>query len=535
MNNTTSDQPVPDIFLAKRKNIVVPAQLDRIASRIARWPWWVIIIAVGLVAIFYSILTDNVYRSALVFLTDDPRIITDRFTNVAYNVRGADGQITAVRGVITDETRDTVEILTQSEVQAVVPRRDIATITCGDGPCAVGSSVVVVRATLSGKLISETPGRFEVATDYGVTVEVFKISTTEAKRDPEGCLASRNGACTVILVLRPEKQPELKPEEQAGLLEGTLIEDGPNQIVLQIRPPLVSIANKSDIAGNIAPPTPAQCALNNVAGCNDGIFLTLAIALVAFGVANVLGLVFGLMRISRNPIFYNLSTLYVEVIRGVPLLVILLFVNFALAPAFSEGFPRLAPSINSAILLFVAAMVFYQFVIRVLILRQPLASVLFALVRLLPLAIFALLAVSFFRYNSRISTEGRAVTGLALCYGAYLAELFRAGIQSIGRGQMEASRSLGMNYGQAMRYVILPQAFRVVLPPLGNELIAILKDTSLIAILALPELTQKARLFAADTFLAFEPYITAAVLYLCMTLFLSFVVRVVERRVALPR
>jgi polar amino acid transport system permease protein len=510
MNNTTSDQPVPDIFLAKRKNIVVPAQLDRIASRIARWPWWVIIIAVGLVAIFYSILTDNVYRSALVFLTDDPRIITDRFTNVAYNVRGADGQITAVRGVITDETRDTVEILTQSEVQAVVPRRDIATITCGDGPCAVGS-------------------------DYGVTVEVFKISTTEAKRDPEGCLASRNGACTVILVLRPEKQPELKPEEQAGLLEGTLIEDGPNQIVLQIRPPLVSIANKSDIAGNIAPPTPAQCALNNVAGCNDGIFLTLAIALVAFGVANVLGLVFGLMRISRNPIFYNLSTLYVEVIRGVPLLVILLFVNFALAPAFSEGFPRLAPSINSAILLFVAAMVFYQFVIRVLILRQPLASVLFALVRLLPLAIFALLAVSFFRYNSRISTEGRAVTGLALCYGAYLAELFRAGIQSIGRGQMEASRSLGMNYGQAMRYVILPQAFRVVLPPLGNELIAILKDTSLIAILALPELTQKARLFAADTFLAFEPYITAAVLYLCMTLFLSFVVRVVERRVALPR
>jgi polar amino acid transport system permease protein len=100
---------------------------------------------------------------------------------------------------------------------------------------------------------------------------------------------------------------------------------------------------------------------------------------------------------------------------------------------------------------------------------------------------------------------------------------------------MEAARSLGMSYIQAMRYVVLPQAFRVILPPLGNDFIAMLKDTSLIAILALPELTQKARLFASNTFRPFEAYITIGVLYLCMTLFLSFMVRVVERRTSLPR
>jgi polar amino acid transport system permease protein len=129
----------------------------------------------------------------------------------------------------------------------------------------------------------------------------------------------------------------------------------------------------------------------------------------------------------------------------------------------------------------------------------------------------------------------RAVLGLAFGYGAFSAELFRAGIQSIGHGQMEAARSLGMSYLQAMRFVILPQAFRVILPPLGNDFIAMLKDTSLIAFLALPELTQMARLFASNTYRPFESYLTIGVLYLCMTLFLSFVVRVIERRTALPR
>jgi polar amino acid transport system permease protein len=143
--------------------------------------------------------------------------------------------------------------------------------------------------------------------------------------------------------------------------------------------------------------------------------------------------------------------------------------------------------------------------------------------------------IGYMGVHSDLSPVQCGMLGLAFCYGAYLSELFRAGIQSIGRGQSEAARSLGMTYFQSMRHIVLPQALRTVLPPLGNEFIAILKDTSLVAILALPELTQKARLFAADTFRPFEPYITIAVLYLCMTLFLSFLVRVAERRTALPR
>jgi ABC-type amino acid transport system permease subunit len=151
------------------------------------------------------------------------------------------------------------------------------------------------------------------------------------------------------------------------------------------------------------------------------------------------------------------------------------------------------------------------------------------------IALLTLGLVAFLGTENNLRALQAAIAGLAFAYGAFLAELFRAGIQSIPRGQMEASRSLGMTYVAAMRYVILPQAFRVILPPLGNEFIAILKDTSLIAILALPDMTQMARLYATDTYRPFEPYLTIAVLYLCMTLFLSFMVRVVERRVSIPR
>jgi polar amino acid transport system permease protein len=120
--------------------------------------------------------------------------------------------------------------------------------------------------------------------------------------------------------------------------------------------------------------------------------------------------------------------------------------------------------------------------------------------------------------------------GLGFGYGAYLTEVYRAGIQSIHRGQMEAARSLGMTYFQAMRYVILPQAFRVILPPLVNDLSALLKDSSLIAVIALPDLLQMGRLYISRTFRAFEGYNTVALLYLVMTLALSLFSRVLERR-----
>ena len=114
-----------------------------------------------------------------------------------------------------------------------------------------------------------------------------------------------------------------------------------------------------------------------------------------------------------------------------------------------------------------------------------------------------------------------------------MAEVYRGGIESIEHGQMEAARSLGMSYMQAMRHVILPQAIRRILPPLGNDFISMLKDSSLIAVIALPDLLQMGRLYVSRTFRAFEGYNTVALLYLVMTLFLSLIVRIIERKAAI--
>jgi polar amino acid transport system permease protein len=123
-----------------------------------------------------------------------------------------------------------------------------------------------------------------------------------------------------------------------------------------------------------------------------------------------------------------------------------------------------------------------------------------------------------------------AKISLAVTYGAFQAEIFRAGIQSIGRGQMEAARSLGMSYWQAMRYIILPQAIRNVLPALGNDFIAMVKDSSLVSVLAVRDITQVARLYAGRTFRFPESYTVLAVLYLTMTIILSLFVKLLEKR-----
>ena len=125
----------------------------------------------------------------------------------------------------------------------------------------------------------------------------------------------------------------------------------------------------------------------------------------------------------------------------------------------------------------------------------------------------------------------RAIIALSTTYGAFLAEVFRAGIQSIDRGQMEAARSQGMSYWQAMRFIILPQAIRNVLPALGNDFISMLKDSSLVSVLAVRDITQIARLYAGRSFLFRESYLTLAVLYLTMTVFLSFLMKILERRI----
>lgn len=257
------------------------------------------------------------------------------------------------------------------------------------------------------------------------------------------------------------------------VVEGRVLNRTDDTISVQTVAPEFVVIDREQIVENRRT-EPGVCALNNLRGCDAGIFLTLRVTLFAYALALLIGLIIGLMRVQKNPVLYAFSTLYVEVVRGIPLLVILLYAGFVVSPWLRDNTPL------------------------------------------------------------RLSDEWEAILGLSFGYGAFIAEIFRAGIQSISRGQMEAARSLGMSYPQAMRNVILPQAVRVVLPPLGNDFISMLKDSALISVLALPDLLQLGRLYISRTFRAFEGYNTVALLYLLMTLFLSMIVRIIERRSRLP-
>jgi len=224
-----------------------------------------------------------------------------------------------------------------------------------------------------------------------------------------------------------------------------------------------------------------------------GVSVTIRITLIAYVLATVAGLIVGLARTSKNTVLYTIGTLYVETARGVPLIVLMLYVAFVIVPAvvaLIHGIGAVAESIG-------------------------LGSILGGLADL---------------SIRQINIEARGIIALAVGYGAYEAEVFRAGIQSISRGQMEAARSLGMTYTQAMRFIILPQAIRRVLPPLGNDFISMLKDSSLLTVLAVPELTQLGRIRRASTFRVFETFNVVTFLYLGMTLALSAVVRFIEQR-----
>ena len=225
----------------------------------------------------------------------------------------------------------------------------------------------------------------------------------------------------------------------------------------------------------------------------QGVGVTLFVALVAYTVAIVIGLIVALGRVSKNPITYNLSTLYVNVIRGVPILVQIFYVAFVLSPAFIS-------LLNS--------------------IGHGLAGI---------LGPENALAVT---TTQDISMLARVMIALALAYGGFEAETFRAGIESIGRGQMEAARSLGMSYFQAMRYIILPQAFRRVLPPLGNDFISMIKDSSLVSVLGVRDITQEARLYSAASFRYPETYNTLAFVYLSITFTLSMGVKFLENRLS---
>ena len=134
-----------------------------------------------------------------------------------------------------------------------------------------------------------------------------------------------------------------------------------------------------------------------------------------------------------------------------------------------------------------------------------------------------------------MSFEMRATVTLAVIYGAYMAEIFRGGIQSIPPGQTEAGRSLGLNRRQTMRSVVLPQAMRAIIPPLGNDFIAVLKDTSLLSVLGVLEITQRARQFSASSFKFREAYFVSVFIYLVLVLVLSLLLGVLERRMTRDR
>ncbi len=223
----------------------------------------------------------------------------------------------------------------------------------------------------------------------------------------------------------------------------------------------------------------------------SGIVVTLSIAALAYSIALALGLIAGLGRVSKNLVAFNLATLYVQIVRGIPMLVQIFYWAFVIFP----GFVGLMQLLGS--------------------LLAPVLGTDNALARI---------------RASDINLYWAVVCALAFAYGGFEAETFRAGIESIGKGQMEAARSLGLSYAQAMRYIILPQAIRRVLPPLGNDLISMLKDSSLASVLGVRDITQEARLYASTTFRYIEAYNSLAFIYLVLTLSMSLLTRWIESR-----
>lgn len=234
-----------------------------------------------------------------------------------------------------------------------------------------------------------------------------------------------------------------------------------------------------------------------------GLAVTVRVTLVSFVLALVIGTAVGLARVSQRRWLRELATLYVEVIRGVPLLVLILWIGYALVPT---------------VMGFLVAQL------------KDLAAAGHD-----PGGWAARLAAACRRPADCASMELRGVLGLAIGYGAYVAEIVRAGIEAVARGQWEAAASLGLGRAQVLRLVVLPQALRVAMPPLGNDLVAMLKDSALISVLAVPDIVQEARQHVARTFKALEVWNLVALVYLVLTVLLSLGLRRMERHLAQGR
>ena len=197
-----------------------------------------------------------------------------------------------------------------------------------------------------------------------------------------------------------------------------------------------------------------------------GAGITIQITAISVGLGLIIGMFVGITRISNVKLLRWLAAIYIDFLRGTPLLVQIFLIYFALPVLLGQ---RVDP--------FIAA-----------------------------------------------------ITACGINSGAYIAEIFRAGIQAIDEGQMEAGRSLGMTWVQTMRYIIVPQAFKNIVPPLGNEFIALLKDSSLVSVIGFEELTRRGQLIIARTYGSLEIWISVAIIYLVMTLTISRLVAYLEKR-----
>lgn len=196
----------------------------------------------------------------------------------------------------------------------------------------------------------------------------------------------------------------------------------------------------------------------------EGALLTLEISAISLLLSLPLGIIFGFGRISKNGFIRFIAGTYVEIMRGVPLLVLLMFIYFGLGRIFE------------------------------------------------------------------LSSYWAAIISLAIFEGAFLAEIFRSGVQAVPKGQMEAARSAGMSSYQAMRFIILPQAVRRILPPTASQFIMLIKDSSLVSVIAGVDLTLKAKNLVSSSFRALEIWAAVAVIYFIMTFTLSLIIRYIEKR-----
>jgi His/Glu/Gln/Arg/opine family amino acid ABC transporter permease subunit len=214
-----------------------------------------------------------------------------------------------------------------------------------------------------------------------------------------------------------------------------------------------------------------------------GIWVTIYVTVVSYTMACVLGLGLALAGLSRWLVLRQLARFYIEIVRGIPIIVLLLYVAFVLAPAMVASWNWIAEAAG----------------------LDPIRTRDFSLL-------------------------WRAVIALTIAYSSFLAEVFRAGLQSVDEGQIEAAEALGLNGWQRFRFIVFPQALRTILPPLGNDFVAMVKDSSLVSVLGVTDVTQLGKVTAAGNFRYFETYNVVALVYLTITITLSLVLRRFEKR-----